>query len=86
MSKKYEKMIDFDRDALIDELIKESKSARIYPDAANAIANLVANDVEKWISRRTIITEKDYRQAVYQKILKYNSDLAYIYLNRDKII
>ena len=86
MKKNREKMIDFNRDALIAELIEESKSTKIYPDAAKVIANLVANDVEKWLSRRTMVTERDYKEIVHQKILKYNSDLAYIYLNRDKII
>lgn len=86
MSKKHEKIIDFDRDTLISELIEESKSTKIHQDAAERIASLVANDVEKWIEKRTMVTEKDYKDIVYQKILKYNSDLAYIYLNRDKII
>ena len=84
--KKREKIIDFDRKTLVAELVNESKSTKIYPDAAEKIANLVADDVEKWINQRTMVTEKDYKKIVYQKILKYNSDLAYIYLNRDKII
>ena len=86
MKKNREKMIDFDRNALISELLEESKSTKIYPDAAKRIASLVADDVEKWLVKRTMVTESDYESIVYQKILKYNSDLAYIYLNRDKII
>lgn len=81
-----EEIRDFNRDALVEDLVTESKSTKLPIDAARKIADLVANDVETWMNQRSIVTEKDYNRVVCEKIGKYNEDLAYIYLNRDKII
>ena len=84
--KKREKLVDFNRDFLTEELFSESKSTNLYEDAAKAIVKLVVDGVERKINQHEIITESDYEAIVSSELKKYNSDLAYIYLNRDKII
>ena len=81
-----ERGIDYNRENLISDLVYEAKSTNLHSDAAFAIAKLVADDVEKWLESRTMITDEDYKHKIVEKIGKYSTDLAYIYLNRDKII
>lgn len=40
----------------------------------------------KSLGRKTLITEKDLRHALVKELKKYNTDLAYVYENYDKII
>ncbi len=84
--KKREQSYNFDRNALINELMIEAKVANIPLDVSCYISKLVADDVERWLNNRYNITELDYRKAVKEAIKKYNADLAYIYFNRDKIV
>ena len=81
-----EKSIEFDKTLLKEELMRESKSTNLYDDAANCIVNIVVDNVAKWMESRSIVTESDYQQIVSTELAKTSPDLAYIYLNRDKII
>jgi len=40
----------------------------------------------KTLGKKKIITEQDLKRAVLKEIRKYNTDFAYVYENRDKII
>ena len=44
------------------------------------------NSAKKSLAKRSIVTEDDITRIIAKELHKYNSDLAYIYENHDKII
>ena len=50
------------------------------------MADQVAEKVIGWARKRNTITEADLYRQLAKESKKYNSDLAYVYENHDKII
>ena len=76
----------FSATQLEKDILKEAKSLDIPAGAAADIAARTIAAVERKLKGKTTITERDYCEIVTAELEKYNSDLAYIYHNRDKII
>ena len=68
------------------ELLLNAKALDIPVGAAEAFAEKVTKNVEKSLKNKKIITEDDLSRAILKQLNIYNSDLAYVYENRDKII
>ena len=80
------KNVEFSREKLIKEICREARALNLRSGSAEKFAVLTTDAVEKWFGSRTIVTEKDLKLRVAKELKKYNEDLSYIYLNRDKII
>ena len=68
------------------ELKINMKGLGIPEGAANTFADKIIIDVKKSLKGKTIITENDLMRTIAREAKKYNSDLAYVYKNHDKII
>lgn len=79
-------MRQFDTRELEKDILREAKVLHIPIGTAEAIAQKTAKQVEKWIKKRPAVTVSDINQRTAIEIAKYNTDLAYVYQNRDKII
>lgn len=78
--------VRFSKKALKAEILKEAKVLNRHMGAAEAIADRVVLQVEKWVAGRNVVTKNDIDRVTCEKIKKYDPDLAYIYKNRGKII
>ena len=78
--------VTFSEEKLKAEIIAEAKILKISESTAEIIASKTATEVAKWVSKRAAVTIDDVNRRVALEIAKYNSDLAYVYQNRDKII
>ena len=76
----------FEKSSLVDELRRESKSLGIPAGSAEIIIQKVIENICPWLEERSIVTKSDLERVVSLELDKYNSDLAYIYRNRGKII
>ena len=68
------------------DIMREAKILKVPEGSAKAIAENVVERVEKWIKSRPAVTLSDIDRRVAKEIAKYNTDLAYVYQNRGKII
>lgn len=76
----------FSEEKLRAEIIAEAKILKVSESTAEIIAEKTAAAVAKWVAKRAAVTIDDVNRRVALEVVKYNSDLAYVYQNRDKII
>ena len=67
-------------------LLFHARGLRIPIGAAEDFIKKSISSAEKSLTKKSIITEQDITRAVTKELKKYNSDLAYVYQNYDKII
>ena len=79
-------MQEFDEKQIKKELKIDAKALGIPSGAAETFIDNTLKSVKKSIKSKTIITELDLRRLIIKELKKYNTDLAYVYKNRDKII
>lgn len=85
-TKKANRSIEFSAEALKKELMRETKVLKIPSGIAEVIVEKMVAEVEKWIKQRPAVTVEDIQRRVAREAKKYNTDLAYVYQNRGKII
>lgn len=68
------------------ELLCEMQALRIPPGTAEVMAEKIAEAVEGWTRKRSVITDEDMWRRIAKEAEKYSADLAYVYQNRGKII
>lgn len=81
-----ETTITFSKKHLVEDIKKEGKILNLHMGSVEVIADKVAEQVEKWLKNRPVITKESLDKKVAKELEKYNSDLAYIYKNRGRII
>lgn len=79
-------MKTFDERALKKDLLINAKALGIPSGAAKTFAEKVVKNVGKSLKNKKLITEGDLERALLKELNIYNTDLAYVYENRDKII
>ena len=79
-------MKEFNEKELISELKVDAKAIGIPSGAAEVFIEKTASGVKKRLKNKRIITSDDLMRAVVAELNIYNTDLAYVYQNRDKII
>jgi len=67
-------------------LLLHAKGLGLPIGAAEVFIEKSLLTAKKTLSSHSVITENDVTRAVAKELRKYNSDLAYVYQNRDKII
>lgn len=72
--------------ALKKQILANAKSLQIAEKWAEAIADQTTKHVDAWIKNRSVVTEADITRIAHQKLETLNSDLAYIFKNRGKIL
>lgn len=75
-----------DAENIKHELKIDARALDIPDGAAEEFIRRSLVDAKKKVSDKKIITKMDLERAVSAELKKYNSDLAYIYKNRDGII
>lgn len=80
------KELDFSKENLKAEILKDAKSINLAPGFAATISDKVSDAVEQKVNKLSTITKNDLERIVTAELKKYSADLAYIYHNRDKII
>ncbi|MBQ6510538.1 hypothetical protein IJI94_01050 [Candidatus Saccharibacteria bacterium] len=80
------KELDFSKENLKAEILKDAKSINLAPGFAATISDKVSDAVEQKVNKLSTITKNDLERIVTSELKKYSADLAYIYHNRDKII
>ena len=76
--------IDFKK--LTKDLKIDAHGLGIPSGAAEIFIDKALKATKKSLKSKKIITEKDLKLAISKELKKYNSDFAYVYENRDKII
>lgn len=76
----------FSKKRLVNDILREARVLSLHEGATRIVAEKVAEKVEKWAKKRSVVTELDIDRVTVKELLKYNKDLAYVYSNRDKII
>lgn len=79
-------MKTIDHQALAKELKIDASGVGIPSGSAEVFIKKSLASAEKSLKSKKIITEKDLTIAIAKELKKYNSDFAYVYENRDKII
>ena len=80
------KPIGLTPEGLAEDLRQEAQILGLPPRTTEVIVERVTQSVLKWLEGRSAITEADLNRKLAKEIKKYNSDLAYAYQNRGKII
>ena len=78
--------VRFSKKRLREDILGEAKVLGRHMGAAEIVADKVVKEVAKWAEDKTVITEDDITRVASKKLEKYDTDLAYIYKNRGKII
>lgn len=86
MTESKAKTTQFSREKLKKEFMREAKAINLQAGAAAAIAEKTLDKAEKWAKERGLFTPEDLDRVIAKEVEKYNSDLAYVYKNRGKII
>ncbi|MBQ1298742.1 hypothetical protein IJH72_00155 [Candidatus Saccharibacteria bacterium] len=68
------------------ELKIDAKAVGIPSGASKSFIDETLKGMEKTLKGKKVITDNDLKRAIVKELKKYNSDLAYVYENRDKII
>ena len=68
------------------ELKIHARALGIPVGAAESFIDEVIKSVKSGLKKKTMITKADLERLVVRELKKYNSDFAYVYQNRDKII
>ncbi|MBQ3474021.1 hypothetical protein IJH24_01150 [Candidatus Saccharibacteria bacterium] len=76
----------FDEKLIKQNLKIDARAIGIPSGSAEIFIEKTLENVKKQLKNKTIITNKDLERIITKELKKYNSDLAYIYKNRDKII
>lgn len=79
-------MKKFDHQKIAKELKIDARALGIPSGSANLFIERTIKAANKNLSDKTIITQQDLDRAIIKELKKYNSDLAYVYQNRGKII
>ena len=79
-------MNQLDLSTIRKRLLVDARAIGIPSGAAKTFVNSVLTSLQKSLSNKTIITDRDLNRLIVAELKKYNPDLAYIYQNRDKII
>ncbi len=77
---------EFSVEDLRKDILREAKILNISEPVAKTVAERVAGQLEKWTEKRAAVTEEDLNRQIAKELKKYNTDLAYVYQNRGKII
>lgn len=78
--------LEFNVQKLKQQILHDAKTVNMPIGTAEIVAEKVATEVAKWVEKRAVVTTDDINRRVYGEMLKYNSDLAYVYQIRGKII
>lgn len=76
----------FDEAAIKKSLKIYAKSLGIPSGAANAFIDQTLEKTKKSLQKKSIITDQDLSRILVKELKKFNTNLAYVYENRDKII
>lgn len=76
----------FTPESLAEDLRREAQIIGLPTKTTDVIVERVTKNTIKWLEGRPVITEADLNRKLAAEISKYNSDLAYAYQNRGKII
>ena len=79
-------MNELDYEKFKKDLEIDAKAVGIPSGAADAFIDKSLASAKKSLKSRKIITEKSLEVAILKELKKYNTDFAYVYENRDKII
>ena len=79
-------MQEFDEKQIKKELKIDAKALDIPTGAAEVFIENTLKSVKKNIKTKKTITKLDLERLITKELKKYNSDLAYVYKIRDKII
>ncbi len=71
---------------IVCDLKTDAKALGIPSGAAEIFIEKSLSAAKKTIKTKKIITMDDLERAIYKELKKYNTDLAYVFQNRDKII
>ena len=79
-------MTKIHEDTIRHELRIDANALGIPSGSAEIFIDRALTTAIKRLSKKTIITELDLKNAIAQELSKYHKDFAYVYKNRDKII
>ena len=79
-------MQNYDQTKIIKDLKIDARGIGIPEGAAEIFIKKTIKEATNSLKDRSIITESDLHRAILKELKKYNTDLAYVYQNRDKII
>lgn len=79
-------MQEFAEKQIKKELKIDAKALDIPTGAAEVFIENTLKSVKKNIKTKKTITKLDLERLITKELKKYNSDLAYVYKIRDKII
>lgn len=68
------------------DIMREGRILGLHTGSTEAIAERVADEVEKWLSGRGEVTEKDLDRVTATRLRKFNPDLAFMFRERKKFI
>lgn len=71
---------------IYQEVMREAKVLNMQAGAAEIIAKKVTEAIIKWGKNRAAVTEVDLNQRLAKETKKFNSDLAYLFESKNKII
>ncbi len=77
---------EFSVKELKSDILREAKILKIPDDVAKMAATRTAEQIQKWIDKRTAVTIEDLNRQVAKELKKYNADLSYVYQIRGTII
>ena len=71
---------------IYQEIMREAKVLNMQAGAAEIIAKKVNEAIIKWGKNRAAVTEVDLNQRLAKETKKFNTDLAYLFESKNKII
>jgi hypothetical protein len=71
---------------IYQEIMREAKVLNMQAGAAEIIAKKVTEAIIKWGKNRAAVTEVDLNQRLAKETKKFNTDLAYLFESKNKII
>ena len=69
-----------------EDIKREAKVLGLHLGSAEMIADKVTDKVMAWTKKRSMITEDDLNMKLAKEIKTYNTDLAYLFESKGKII
>ncbi len=81
------KTVTVSKELVVKDLMRQAKALNIPTASTEKYIDGIAEKVSKWAEARgNVITESDLNTEIAKLVKRYNSDLAFIYENRGKII
>lgn len=71
---------------IYQEIMREAKVLNMQAGAAEIIAKKVTEAIIKWGKNRAAVTEVDLNQRLAKETKKFDTDLAYLFESKNKII